>query len=148
MKRRAIAALGLVCVVGLAAGCGEDEAEPTGQATSSTPATTEPTAEDSSPEEKPEETPEETPEGTVIEVTVSGGEITPNGERVDAAAGEEIRFEITSDAPGELHVHTFPDQTLAYDAGTTTRTLTIDEPGVVEVEDHESGLVVVQLEVR
>ena len=45
-------------------------------------------------------------------------------------------------------MHTFPDQTLDYGVGTTTRTLTIDEPGVVEVEDHETGLVVVQLEVR
>jgi hypothetical protein len=55
---------------------------------------------------------------------------------------------VTSDEAGELHVHSDPEQTLSYDEGTTTLELTVDQPGVVEVERHEPEALVLQLEVR
>jgi hypothetical protein len=45
-------------------------------------------------------------------------------------------------------VHSDPEQTIDYKAGTTTASLTIDRPGVVEVERHEPEALVLQLEVR
>jgi plastocyanin len=87
-------------------------------------------------------------EGQRIEVTFEGGQVTPNGERVQVEAGEEVTFVVTADAPGSLHVHSTPEAELAYEAGTSRHSLTIDQPGVAEVESHELGVVVVQLEVR
>ena len=118
MRRPAAALAALVLGLTAVAGCGDDE-EPTGG---------------------------QNADGT-IEITIADGEVSPNGERVDVEPGEEIELEVTSDVAGELHVHATPEQELAYDEGTTTLTLTIDEPGVVDVEDHELGVVIVQLEV-
>lgn len=55
---------------------------------------------------------------------------------------------ITADVAGELHVHSTPEQTIAYDAGTSEHEITIGRPGLVEVENHEPAAVVLQLEVR
>ena len=51
----------------------------------------------------------------------------PNGERVEVAAGQQIELVVTADAPGEIHVHSSPEQELEYDAGTTTLELS-DRP--------------------
>ena len=82
-----------------------------------------------------------------IEITFSGDSVTPNGERVQVERGEEITLVIKAEEPGELHVHTSPEQEIVYGTGTTERTLTIDEPGVVDVEAHDLEVVVIQLEV-
>ena len=73
--------------------------------------------------------------------------MTPNGERVAVDAGQPIEIVVKADAPGELHVHSTPEQELAYGTGTTTLKLTLDEPGVVDVESHHLEVVIVQLEV-
>lgn len=116
--RRTLAVLATVtCAVTLLAGCGEDE-----------PAATPPTSES-------------------IEITFDGDSVTPNGERVEIESGQEIELVVKSDEPGELHVHSTPEQQLEYGAGTTSLTLVIDEPGVVDVEAHDLEVIVVQLEV-
>jgi hypothetical protein len=119
MRRNLAALVTAVLTLPLLAGCGDDE-EPEGDPSSS----------------------------ETIEVTFSGDTVTPNGERVEVDAGEEIEFVVKADEPGSLHVHSNPEQELEYGAGTTNLTLTIDEPGVVEVEAHELEVVVVQLEVE
>jgi len=94
---------------------------------------------------------DETPAPTTpvtIEVTIEGDSVTPNGDRVDVAVGQSVVLEVTADAPGEIHVHSEPEQELEYDAGTTTLTLEpIDKPGVVDVESHDLEKTIVQLEV-
>ena len=45
-------------------------------------------------------------------------------------------------------MHSTPEQELSYEAGTTDLPLTIDQPGIVDVESHDLDLVIVQLEVR
>ena len=67
---------------------------------------------------------------------------------MEAKVGEEITLRVTSDAPGEIHVHSTPEQELEYAAGTTDLPLTIDAPGLVDVESHTLDMVIVQLEVR
>jgi predicted regulator of Ras-like GTPase activity (Roadblock/LC7/MglB family) len=86
--------------------------------------------------------------GTVLEIVVEGDRVEPDGRRVEVAAGEPVTLEIESDRPAELHVHSSPEQVLEVEAGTSSLTLVIDRPGIVDVEEHETGLVVVQLEVR
>lgn len=83
-----------------------------------------------------------------IEVTFSGDEVTPSGERVEVSAGQPIDLVVTADAPGSIHVHSDPEQEFAYSAGTETFKFEIARPGVVEVESHELEKTIVQLEVR
>ncbi len=116
--RRTFAVLATVlCAATLLASCGEDE-----------PAATPPSSD-------------------AIEITFDGDSVTPNGERVEVKRGEEVELVVKADEPGELHVHTSPEQELGYGAGTTNLTLTIDEPGVVDIESHHLEVIVVQLEV-
>lgn len=75
------------------------------------------------------------------------GDQAPAVERVEVPTGEEVEIVVTADEPGELHVHSQSEQVLEYDAGTTELTLTIDQPGVVDVERHEPEALVLQLEV-
>jgi len=83
-----------------------------------------------------------------VEITFEGGEVTPNGERVEAEAGQPIDLVVKADEPGEIHVHSSPEQTFPYEAGTNVIKMEIARPGVVEVESHELEQVIVQLEVR
>ena len=41
-----------------------------------------------------------------------------------------------------------PEQVLEVKKGESTLTLVIDRPGLVDIEEHESGMVLLQLEVR
>ncbi|WP_249423787.1 hypothetical protein [Nocardioides coralli] len=85
--------------------------------------------------------------GDTIELDFQGDDAPPV-ERVEMKPGQEIELVITSDEPGELHVHSAPEeQTIDYTAGTTTVTLSIDQPGVVDVERHDPEQLVLQLEV-
>jgi hypothetical protein len=67
--------------------------------------------------------------------------------RLEVKAGEPVELVVKADEPGELHVHSTPEQEFEYGAGTTTLELTLDQPGVVDVEAHDPKVVIVQLEV-
>ena len=116
-----------------------DDSEPDDAATSS--ATTSPTDGGSGSASSD-------PTGVVVDITFDGDSVTPNGERIDAKVGEPVTLNIDADAPGELHVHSTPEQEIAYDAGTSTHEVTFDQPGIVDVESHDLEKVVVQVEVR
>ena len=87
-------------------------------------------------------------DSVALTVTREGDEFTPNGERVELAVDQTLVLTIDADEAGELHVHSTPEQEIAYDAGTSEHELVIDRPGVVEVESHEPDVVLLQLEVR
>jgi hypothetical protein len=83
-----------------------------------------------------------------VRVQIKGDSVTPNGTRMQVSAGRPIRLDVTSDREAELHVHSSPEQELEVKKGESTVTFTVDTPGIVEVEEHESGTVILQLEVR
>ena len=118
--RRALATLTvLLCALPLAA-CGDEE-KPSGDST----------------------------EPKVIEVTFEGDSVTPNGERVDVSTGQDVELRITADQPGEIHVHSDPEQSAAYGVGTTRISLgSFEIPGQYEVESHTLGKTIVTLEVQ
>ena len=87
-------------------------------------------------------------ETETIEVTFSGDAVDPSGERVEVSVDQPIDLVVEADQPGEIHVHSDPEQEFAYEAGTETFEIQIDRPGVVEVESHDLEKVIVQLEVR
>jgi hypothetical protein len=144
--RLAPLAMTLLLALGVTA-CGDDGTTEPEAGTSETSSAT------SSPSESVSASPDDstqTPESSrpTIEITFEGDTVDPNGERVAVPMGQEIDLVITADRPGELHVHSTPEQEVAYEAGTSTHSLVIDQPGIVEVESHDPALVVVQLEVR
>jgi hypothetical protein len=122
--RRALAVLTLVvCTVGLA-GCGDDD--------------------DSGGSDGGKDLDTKT-----IQVTITGDDVTPNGDRVSVQVNQPIELIVKADEEGEIHVHSDPEQELEYGVGTTTLpTFTIDKPGIVEVESHALEKTIVQLEVK
>jgi hypothetical protein len=84
-----------------------------------------------------------------IEVTFDGNDVTPNGVRIQVQVGQRIELDVTADTPGEIHVHSDPEQEFEYDAGSSTIELKpIKTPGVVEVESHTFDKVLFQLQVQ
>lgn len=84
----------------------------------------------------------------VLDVTVSGDDLSPLGKRVEVGIGQTLEVNIQADQPGEFHVHSKPEQEIAYDKGRSTHELTFDKPGVFPIESHALGKVLVTLEVR
>jgi hypothetical protein len=88
------------------------------------------------------------PAGNVIRIHITSDSVDPAGTRVPVKAGQPVTLLITATAAGELHVHSTPEQHIDYPKGTSAATLTLDQPGIVEVESHALGKTIVQLEVR
>lgn len=84
---------------------------------------------------------------TTIDITLKGGTVKPSGSAVKVQKGKPITLHIVADKAGELHVHSSPEQHVEFKAGTTDKTLTFDQPGVIDIEDHALDKLIVQLEV-
>jgi hypothetical protein len=82
-----------------------------------------------------------------IDVTINGGSVSPNGDRIKVGVGQQIILRIDADKAGEIHVHSTPEQHIEYPAGKSTEKLAIDQPGIVDVESHALDKTIVQLEV-
>lgn len=77
----------------------------------------------------------------VIDITFNGTTVSPNGSTIDIAVGQRIEFDVTADAPGEIHVHSSPEeQEFEYDKGSSTFDVKpIPAPTRVTVESHTLG---------
>lgn len=141
-----IGLLSAVCLV--LSACGSDDPGATDEPTAPESSATQPTDE-STPTDQPSATatPKDT-SGTTINITFKGDTVDPNGVGRKVKAGKPFRLHVVADKPGELHIHSSPEQELEYPAGTSEHKVTIDQPGVVEVESHDLETLVVQLEVR
>jgi hypothetical protein len=83
-----------------------------------------------------------------IAITIKGDSVTPNGQQYDVALGQRVEFDVDADKPGEIHVHSSPEQEFEYDAGSTTLALKpIQAPGVVTVESHTLEKTILKLKV-
>lgn len=114
---------------------------------------TDPPATDQSSSSSPSDSPSDsgstsTGGGAAVTVTREGDSFTPNGERVELGVDQTLVLTIEADEAGELHVHSTPEQEIAYGAGTSEHEIVVDRPGVVEVESHEPDVILLQLEVR
>jgi hypothetical protein len=74
----------------------------------------------------------------VIHITIKGSDTDPSGSKIDVAVGQKIEFDVTADKPGEIHVHSSPqEQEFEYKAGSNTFDVKpIEAPGQTTVESH------------
>ena len=132
-------------------GCGEDEPDPSA---SSSPSASEHSdhEETDEPSESPSEEPSKSEDSgesvATVDVTIKGDEVTPIGEAVEIGVGEKVVLNIDSDRSGELHVHSSPEKELEFPAGTSKLDVMLDQPGSVDIEEHESGALIVRVLVR
>lgn len=133
------ALLGAVLLLA-AGGCAAGDETP--GATASAPASVS-TLDSGSPTPSP-------PEDEVVEISVSvrDGKVRPAPRRVEVGQGETVRLVVTSDVDDQIHVHGYEVEADLEAGRPTSVEFRADTPGVFEVETHEDGLELVQLEVR
>jgi hypothetical protein len=142
--RRTLVAATATAVLALT-GCGDDEPTTSVEAT--------PPASPSETKTKQPKTSDETSapapvDEVEVDVTITGNEVTPVAQEVDLGVGETLLLNVNSDRAGELHVHASPEQELAFEAGSSVVDVTIDKPGSVDIEEHESGQLIVRVLVK
>ena len=138
--RALLTAATLVMTVALG-GCGDDAEEPQ-SAASSSPA---PDA-SSSPSRDPQgsaSSPDDT--GATLAVRVNGDDVSPTAETMELSTGDVLTVTVDADRPGELHVHASPEQYVEFGDGTTRQRITFDKPGQVDIEEHDSGVLVARV---
>ena len=86
----------------------------------------------------------------VIDITFNGDDTDPSGQKIDVAVGQRIEFDVTADKPGEIHVHSAPEeQEFEYQTGSSTIEVNpIQAPGQVTVESHTLDRVLFTLVAR
>lgn len=86
---------------------------------------------------------------TVVAITITGGKVSPIGEQVDVSVGQTVVLDITADTAGEIHVHSTPEQQVAYGVGHTQASLgAFSFPTQIEVESHTLDKTILTLQVH
>lgn len=127
---------------------GEDEPAATGEASTAAPTGESSSSEATSPTPSEATPSPQEPTAPTVGVRIADERVTPNAEQVDVSVGEALVFEIVSDRPGELHVHSKPEQFVEFGEGRTRAEISIRTPGSVKVEEHDTSAVVAIVEVR
>lgn len=84
-----------------------------------------------------------------VQITFEGDTVAPLGDRVKVKVGQPVQFVVSADSEGEIHLHSDPEQELAYSKGTTILEVgSFDKAGVIEVESHKLGKTIVQLQIQ
>ncbi len=85
---------------------------------------------------------------TVIDIAIADGVVTPTNAEVQAAVGQPIVLQVSSDAADSLHVHSTPEQSFEVQARPGQRfEFSVQVPGRVDVELHNLHRTVVTIEV-
>lgn len=88
-------------------------------------------------------------DGTVIDIRISGGAVTPTNGQADATVDKPIVLRVDSDVADQLHVHSVPEHTFPVEARQgQTFEFTVGVPGRVDVELHDLNRTVVTIQVR
>lgn len=93
---------------------------------------------------------ERSTEVRTIEVTVAGGQVTPENDRIEVDRDQPVDVVVTADEPGSLHIHATPEFSRDFAGGgeTTTIKLQFDRPGEIEIETHEPEQLIATLVVK
>lgn len=127
----------------LLAGCGSEPDGPADPAAADTPTVEATTSDSDLAKEKTEEATAAPTEaldnafgGPVLTVQVDKDRVRPNSAQLEVDTGQELRIRMESTRAVELHVHSSPEQTLDFEAGRSSKTITFERAGVVEIEEH------------
>lgn len=92
------------------------------------------------------DTPEEVPRDRTFDVSIEGGEMSPN--EVSVNEDDNVTLRISSDKPMELHIHGYDvEQEVEPDKASELR-FEADLTGRFEIEDHDSEKELGALQVR
>jgi plastocyanin len=165
---RPLGALALVAVLALA-GCGDDgggsDSDSADNAGSDTSATQSPSADESGDEDggaAGEDHGDDdhgnggdgdggdgNGDAVEVEIEIEDGQTAPAGERITVQPGQTIKLEVDSDTADELHVHADPEHSFTVKpTDDQTFEFAIDQPGVYEMESHETGTQVISIQVQ
>ncbi len=82
-----------------------------------------------------------------IVIRVEGGQVVEGPDVISVTQGEMVSFVVEGDATDEIHVHGY-DLTFALEPGVpSTVSFVAEATGIFEVELHESGAVLTEVEV-
>jgi hypothetical protein len=135
----------VLAVALLTAACG-GEAEPSPATTTAAPGTPGTAATPGTGSAAP---PAATPAADVAEirVTVTGGEVSPRPSVHKVRLGQTVRLTVTVDEADEVHLHGYDRELTVAPGKSATMEFRADQRGRFEVETHESGLQLLQLQV-
>ncbi len=123
-----------------------DQESETTQTAETSATTSEDTGDD---EEEPEkEKPEKPAEPEVPQLEIKDGAPVGGVLEVEVTVGDELRIDVTTDAPDELHLHTY-DVYLDIVPGKTNELVVenADIEGVIELESHSTGALLAEISV-
>lgn len=144
-QRIAALAVALVVLVGAFVLTRSDEEEP--RPTEPT-ATVTPDTVASSATAPREETPAPPPTPRVETIRVRGGKPVGEPRTIEYKRGDTVRLSFRSDAAGEVHIHVY-DRYVQLEAGSAASArFKADKEGVFEIEEHGTGALLAELEVR
>jgi hypothetical protein len=84
----------------------------------------------------PTATAESAPPPPPFEVLLRGGEVQGGVQRIEARAGDPVRFVVVSDAPDDIHLHGYDIEKPAGPGSPARFKFVADLEGVFEVESH------------
>ena len=115
----------------------------TPSSSSTTPTSTSPSATTTSTTGS---TPTTLPDATVIHLV--GGQPVGGKRKISVKKGDTIRLKVTSDEPGEIHVHGFDLEQEAGPGKPASFTFQANIEGRFEVESHASGAQIAEISVN
>ena len=83
-----------------------------------------------------------------VSVTIKGDSVTPHAKPIEASVGQPIVLDVTSDRAAELHVHSSPEHEFEVAPGHNSYRFTLEQPGVVDVEEHQTEDLVLRITVK
>jgi heme/copper-type cytochrome/quinol oxidase subunit 2 len=140
---------GLFAVALVVAACGGDA----GTTTTGAPTTTTTTVTEATTTTPPETTTTAPAATTTTEavdpytfdIGIDGTTVTGGG-RISVPLGETVTLRFTSDVADEVHIHGYDLYVDLEAGGTVEVSFVADIPGVVELETHDTGLILANLE--
>ena len=143
-----VAAVVLIGGIAIASSSGGDDDEPASTETTAATPTETTEREPAETGEEPEPEPEAPPQPRVETIKMRDHAPVGDAPRLKYEHGDTIRLRFVSNVADEVHIHGFDRYVQVPARRPTTERFEADLEGIFEVEAHESGELLAELEVR